>query len=162
MINTRKVSDRRQLRFESLDEAGRDAEALAEAERQGTLRATGNWTLGQSIGHVAFWARAPFDGYPVMPQMPWLLRKLLPLFKNGFLNKRLPAGARIWGVPEGTFGVERLATDEALAQLRTAFDRLAGESPSVLNPIFGELTHEEWIKLNLRHAELHLSFFHSR
>jgi hypothetical protein len=162
MINSRKVTDRRQLRFASLDEGVRDAEALAEAERQGSLRVTGNWTLGQSIGHVAFWARAPFDGYPEMPQMPWLLRKLLPLFKNGFLNKRLPAGGRIPGVPEGTFGTEQLTTDDALAQLRAAFERLGRESPTVPNPIFGELTHEEWIKLNLRHAELHLGFFHSQ
>jgi Protein of unknown function (DUF1569) len=160
MIDTRKVTDRRQLRFASLEEAVRDAEALAEAERRGTLRSVGNWTLGQAIGHIAFWARAPLDGYPEMPQMPWLLRKLLPLFKNGFLNKRLPAGGRIPGVPAGTFGLDLLATDEALAQLRTAFERLARETPTVPNPMFGELTHEEWIKLNLRHAELHLTFFH--
>jgi hypothetical protein len=160
MINTRRVTDRRQLRFATLDDAARDAEALAEAERRGTLRSVGNWTLGQANGHIAFWARAPLDGYPTMPQMPWLLRKLLPLFKNGFLNKRLPAGGRIPGVPEGTLGTEQLATDEALAQLRAAFDRLAREAPRVANPMFGELTHEEWIKLNLRHTELHLSFFH--
>ncbi len=160
MINTKKVSDRRLLRFATLDDAVRDAEALAEAQRRGTLRCVGNWTLGQAVGHVAFWARAPFDGYPAMPQMPWLLRKLLPLFKYGFLNKRLPAGARIPGVPDGTFGVEPLAADEAVAQLRTAFGRLARQSPTAPNPIFGEMTHDEWIKLNLRHAELHLSFLH--
>jgi hypothetical protein len=33
------------------------------------------------------------------------------------------------------------------------------EAPKNLNPIFGALTHEEWIKMNIGHANLHLSFF---
>jgi Protein of unknown function (DUF1569) len=162
MINTKKVRDRRKLRLESLDEAVRDAEALAEAERGGTLRVTGNWTLGQTIGHLAFWASAPFDGYPTMRRPPWLLRLLSPLLKPVFLNKGLPAGVRISGVPAGTFGVDVMPTDEALGRLRAAFARLASQAPAGPNPFFGPMTHDEWIKLNLRHAELHLSFFHPR
>ena len=161
MIDTRRVTDRRSLRFESLEEAVRDAEALAAAEGRGALRATGNWRLGQAIGHLAFWARLPFDGYPGIPQPPWLLRRLAPLFKSRFLNKGLPAGTRFPRVADGTFGVAQLPTVEALDQLRAAFGRLAKESPSGPNPVLGPLTHEEWIKLNVRHAELHLSFFHA-
>jgi hypothetical protein len=159
MINTGKIKDRRKLRFENFDEAIRDAEQLADAERNGTLRQTGNWELGQAIGHLAFWARAPLDGYPEMPRPPWLLRRLIPLMKNRFLNKGLPAGAQIRGVPGGTFGTDRMPTDEALAQLHSAFERLAREMPTEPNIIFGPMTHEQFIKLNLRHAELHLSFF---
>lgn len=163
MINTAKVKDRRTLRFENLDEAVRDAEALAEAERAGTLRSTGNWSLGQTIGHLAFWADAPFDGYPdQMPKMPWLIKKMLPLFKNRFLNKGLPAGARMPKVPAGTFGVDPMPTEEALPKLRAAFSRMASQMPTQTNPMFEHMTHEEWIKLNLRHAELHLSFFHAQ
>ena len=162
MINTKHVKDRRPLRFEHLDDAVRGAEALADAERGGALRATGNWTLGQAIGHLAYWANAPFDGYPETRPMPWLMKKLLPLFKNGFLNKGLPAGARIPGVPAGTFGVDVMPSDEALAQLRPAFARMQSQPPTEQNPLFGHMTHEDWIKLNLRHAELHLSFFHPR
>jgi hypothetical protein len=79
--------------------------------------------------------------------------------KNRFLNKGLPAGAQIRGVPGGTFGTDRMPTDEALAQLHSAFERLAREVPTEPNIIFGPMTHEQFIKLNLRHAELHLSFF---
>jgi Protein of unknown function (DUF1569) len=161
MINTRNVTDRRPLRFESLDEAVRDAVALSEAERRGTLRATGNWTLGQAVGHLAFWARAPFEGYPGLPRPPWLLRVVARPLKRYFLNRGMPSGGRIPSAPEGTYGVDRLETDVALAQLRTAFARLAEESPTVPNLVLGEMTHEEWIKLNLRHSELHLSFFHA-
>lgn len=160
MIDTKQIKDRRTLRFENFDEVLRDAEKLAEAERRGTLRTTGNWSLGQALGHLAFWANAPFDGYPDMPRMPWLMRMLLPLFKNRFLNKGMPAGVQIRGVPAGTFGVEPMATDQALPALRSALERMDREQPTAPNPIFDHMTHAEWIKLNLRHAELHLSFFH--
>jgi Protein of unknown function (DUF1569) len=159
-VNTGKVKDRRKLRFESFDGAVRDAEMLAEAERRGTLRTTGNWTLGQAIGHVAAWARFPFDGYPPMPRLPWFMRLLVPLFKNSLLNRRLPAGARIGSVPGGTFATEPMEADAAIPRLREAFDRLKRESPVQPNPLLGPLTHDDWIKLNLRHAELHFSFFH--
>jgi hypothetical protein len=159
MIDTRKVKGRRQLRFETVAAAIQDAETLAAADRASTLRPLGNWTLGQALGHIAFFASAPFDGYPAMPQMPWLLRKLVPLFKGWILNKGLPVGTRIPGTKDGTFGTELLPTDAALAAYRRAFERLAAQRPTSLNPIFGELSHEEWIKFNLRHAELHQSFF---
>jgi hypothetical protein len=55
-----------------------------------------------------------------------------------------------------------MATDQALGEMRAAFERLAKQTPTTPNPIFGAMTHDEWVKLNLRHAELHLSFFHPR
>jgi hypothetical protein len=160
MVDTRKVADRRPLRFETLGAAVEDAEMLSEAERRGALRATGNWSLGQAIGHVAFWARAPFDGYAGIKPTPWFVRLVAWPFKGFFLNKRLPAGGSIPKVPGGTYGIEPMETDEALAQLRDAFGRLESETPLVPNLIFGKMSHADWIKLNLRHAELHFSFFH--
>ncbi len=159
MIDTRKVADRRKVRFETVADALRDAETLAAVDRAGTLRALGNWTLGQALGHVAFFASAPFDGYPDMPRMPWLLRKFVPLFKGWFLKKGLPVGTRIPGTKDGTFGTEILPTDRALAEYGRAFERLGAQCPTTLNPLFGRMSHEEWIKFNLRHAELHQSFF---
>jgi len=38
-------------------------------------------------------------------------------------------------------------------------ERLRAGPPARPNVIFGPLTHDEWIQLHLRHAELHLSFF---
>ena len=160
MIDTKKVKDRRQLRFESFDEAIRDAESLAGAERDSKLRTTGNWSLGQALGHVAFWASAPFDGYPPAPQPPLIVRVLIPLMKGRFLNKGLPVGVSLPGVPGGTFGIDPMATDQGLEKLRAAFARLSREMPAAPNPVLGKLSHQEWIKLNLRHAELHQSFFH--
>lgn len=161
MINTKKVKDRRKLRFEKLDEAIHDAEALVVAEQRGTLRATGNWTLGQTLGHLGYWASCPYDGYPDMPRPPWFVRALMPFMRNGFLNKGLPAGVYLGKVPGGTFGIEGMPTDEGLAKMRFAFERLANHPPTIPNLMFGDMPHKDWIKLNLRHAELHLSFWHA-
>lgn len=60
----------------------------------------------------------------------------------------------------GTYGVEPMQSTQALADLQAAFARLAAQVPMRPNPIFGKMSHEEWIKLHLRHAELHQSFFH--
>jgi Protein of unknown function (DUF1569) len=160
VINTKKVKDRRHLRFENFAAALQDADALADAEHRGALRATGNWTLGQSLGHLGFWARAPFDGYPPMPRPPFFLRLLAPLIKNRILNQGMVPGIRIGRVEGGTFGTEVVPTQRALDELRKAYDRLTARDPGVANPFFGSLSHENWIKLNLRHAELHQSFFH--
>ena len=55
--------------------------------------------------------------------------------------------------------MKRLAAREGLERLRKSCARLKVEAPRNLNPIFGALTHEEWIKMNIGHANLHLSFF---
>jgi hypothetical protein len=160
MIDTKKVADRRSLRFSTLDEALREAESLAEAARSGAMRAAGNWTLGQALAHLAVWASMPFDGYPEMPRPAWWMRLLRPVIRKWIISKGFPVGVRMAGVPGGTFGIEPCEVDEGLARLRSAFDRLAREAPTCSSPVFGTMTHDEWIQFNLRHAELHLGFFH--
>jgi hypothetical protein len=162
MLNTKKVRDRRALRFNSLEEVLRDAELLAEAARGGMLRATGNWSLGQTLAHLATWVNMPFDGYPEMHPPAWWMQLLRPVITKWLVHKGFPAGVRIAGVEGGTFGIEPCERDEGLARLRSAYRRLADKVPTQTSPVFGSLTHEEWIKFHLRHAELHLSFFHPR
>jgi hypothetical protein len=48
--------------------------------------------------------------------------------------------------------------DAALPRFRRAMERLKTESPTAPSPLFGLLTREEAVALNLRHAELHLGF----
>jgi hypothetical protein len=37
-------------------------------------------------------------------------------------------------------------------------EQLKTQAPTAPSPILGTLTHEEWIAMHLRHAELHLGF----
>jgi hypothetical protein len=145
------------LRFESLDQALAEAESLAEAERAGRLRRLGNWTLGQTLGHVATWMDYAYTGVPL--KVPFFIRWILTLRKRKYLYMPMGAGAKIPGVPGGTLGTEVVTLDDALPRLRKICERLKAEPPTLPSAVFGRLTHEESIALNLRHAELHLGFF---
>lgn len=158
MIDTKAVKDRRVLRFDSVREAIAEAERCAAAEAEGGLHRLGNWELGQILGHLAFWADAPFDGYPTLRKPSLPVRLLMPVFKRRFLERTLPAGFRIPGVEGGTLGIEPRTTEDGLARMRRSFDRLGRSDPGRPNPVLGPMMHAEWIAINLRHAELHLEF----
>jgi len=149
---------RRKLRFETVDDAIREAERLADAERQGRLTRVGNWSLGKTLGHLATWATFAHDGYPpeVCPPLP--IRLVIRLMRGRILRGGMSPGMRIGRIPEGTLGLDELPTEEGLNRYRTALRRLAASAPSGASPVFGKLTHDQWIQLNLRHAELHLGF----
>ena len=153
---------RRRLRFETVDDALAEAGRLVAAEREGRLDRVGNWTLGQALGHLATWADFAFDGYPPEVRAPLPVRLILRLMRGRMLNKGMPAGVKIRNVPGGTVGVEPLDPDEGLRRFRASMNRLRDQAPSIRNPLFGRLTHEQWIKLNRRHAELHLGFLSPR
>ena len=73
-------SQRRALRFESIDQMFAEVELLKAAESNGTLRSGGHWTLGQSLNHLAAWVDYGFEGAPI--KIPFLIRKLAPLMKS--------------------------------------------------------------------------------
>lgn len=160
IVDTAKVTDRRNLHFLSIDDVRADLARIEASERAGTLRRTGNWTAGQVINHLATWAEFPYTGTPLRP--PWPIRFILKLRKSRYLNGAMPKGIKIPKVKGGTLGTEPTELDPALARYRAALDRLDREVPSKPNAIFGPLTQDEWIRLNLRHAELHLGYLHPR
>src|SRR5687767_4143220 len=107
---------RRILRFNSLDDALAEAERLVAAEREGRLDRAGNWPLGQTFGHLATWANFAFDGYPPAIRAPLPVRMVLRLMRGGILSKRMTAGMRIRGVPDGTVGLDPLESIEGLSR----------------------------------------------
>ncbi len=155
-IDTRK-SERGQLKFDSLDAALAHAQALVQAEREGRIKRTGNWTLGQTLGHLAFWTNASFD--PIPMRVPWFVRFFMQMRRKKIFYAPMSAGIRIPGIKGGTLGTEQLSTEEGLARFRAALARFASETPKPVNPAFGPMNTQEWKALNCRHAELHLSFF---
>ena len=156
LVDTGKVSESRKLRFESIDEVLAEVDRLAEAERAGRLRRLGNWTLGQVLGHLAAWAEYSYTGTPL--KVPFFIKWILRLRKRKFLYGTMRAGVKIPGVNGGTLATQPMSLDEALGRMRRVMERLKSEAPTAPNSIFGPLTHEEWIAINLRHAELHLGF----
>ncbi len=158
-VNTAKVADRRRLRFATVDDLLTDVDRIVAAEKGGTLRRTGNWTPGQVFGHIATWANYAYEGYPFRP--PWFIRWILRKKKVAYLRDGMPAGVRIPKVPNGTFGTEAMSTDEGIKRLRLAMLRLKNGEPAKFDsPAWGKMPLEERIAMNLRHAELHMSFLH--
>lgn len=153
-----KVVEFRLLKLSTLDDLLREADRLAAAEQAGTLRTTGNWTLGQTLGHLAAWIDFPFDGYPPEIKPPWFVKALLRMRKKQFLHAAMPRGVRIPKIEGGTLGTAPMPTDEGLRRIRAAVERLKAGAPPHPNPIFGRLSHQEWIAGNLRHAELHFGY----
>lgn len=160
MVDTAKVQDRRKLRYQSIDELLADVERVVAADKAGTLRRTGNWTAGQTLGHLASWSNYAYEGYPM--KTPWVIRMILRLLlKKKYLRKGMPAGVRIPGAAEGTYATQAVSTDQGADQLRKALQRLRNKEPSIHDsPAWGPMPLEERIALNLRHAELHMSFLH--
>jgi hypothetical protein len=156
-IDTAKVSARRTLRFNSPGEMEADVAKLVEAERAGRVTRVGNWTLGQALNHLGAWVTFAFEEHPLKP--PFFVRWIVGMRKNKYINVGLPAGVSIPKVEGGTVACEPTGLDEGLARFNAAWARLKKERPTRPNVIFGPLSHPEWINLNLRHAELHFSFF---
>lgn len=158
MVKTANVTDRRKLRFNTIDEMMADASKIEAAHAAGALRHSGNWTPGQLFGHLATWIDYGFDGAPM--RVPWFVKLISRMMKKKFIRGSLEAGFKIPRVEGGTFGIEVLPFEEGMSRFRKSWARLQKAPPPEPNPVFGPLTHEEWIQLHLRHAELHMSFLH--
>jgi len=148
-INTKKVAGRVQLRFENLD----DMLAYAERLVRGGTTQLGNWSLGQVLQHLALIQNASIDGYPKLFPRP--VRFILKVFFKRWLLRRgfPPSGPNV-----KTLTPEAIDAPIALANLRTATERVKTETKRAENPGFGKMSLDEWNLLYLRHAELHLSF----
>ena len=155
-VDTGKVAGRRTLRFESIDQALADVDRLVAAEKASRLKHVGNWTLGQTLGHLATWTEYGYTGSPLKP--PFFIRWILRFQKQRFLTGPMRAGVKIPRVEGGTLATNVVPLDDAYPRFRQIMERLKNEPPTALNPIFGKMSHEEQIALNLRHTELHLSF----
>lgn len=149
--------ERRKPTFATLDDAVRDAETLL---AKGYERA-GNWDLAQVCLHLAEWLRFPVEGFPKMPLLlrpvGWLVRTLVgkamraKVLANGF-----SAGGQT--MPQTVFpsGGDDAA---AVAKLKEAAEQLkAHAGPIHPSPLFGKMTKDEAVRLQLKHCEHHLSF----
>lgn len=148
------------LRFETLDQMLADARACAAAPR---LRPLGNWSLGQALNHIAAWIDYPFVGFPPELRFPEEMKANAAGAKQRLMDETMKPGERLPGIAAGTLAIEDVSTPVGLARLESAAARLAAVPPHdtlpLPDPYFGRVTRHEWAEINLRHAELHLSFF---
>jgi hypothetical protein len=156
-VNTASIPDRRVLHFTSIDDCLDEANRLAASHRRGVCKQLGNWTLGQTFGHLATWAEYAYSPCPI--KAPWFIRFLMGFRKNHFLHSPMKPGMNLPRVEGGTLGTAPMEMEEGLVRFRKAFERLKRESPTCPSPVFGLFTRLEAQAMNERHAELHLGFF---
>ncbi len=157
LIDTAKVVGRRKVWYNSVGEMEADVAKLVEAERAGKLQRLGNWTLGTALNHLGTWTSFAHEGNPLKP--PFFVRWIVGMRKKKYFTQGLPAGVHIPKVEGGTLASQPTDLETGLAKFNSAWGRLKRGEPTKPNVIFGPLSQEEWVTLNLRHAELHLSFF---
>jgi hypothetical protein len=152
-IETRRVRNRRNVRFSNFDEFLAEADRLA----SGPVRPLGNWTLAQIFDHLARSMTVSVDG--TNEQFPLPLRIALRLLRKRIIGSPMKPGYR---VPENVAVLLRpephVGLRESLWKLRSAAIRFQDASAFPSHPAFGVLTRDEYRALALRHAELHLSF----
>lgn len=152
------ANERRAVHLPDLNAMRAELDRIEAAGQAGQLSTAGNWTAGQILGHLAAWIHYGWEGYPVKPP-PWLVRVILRWQLKKMLAKGMPSGVRIPGVQGGTTGIEPVPFDEGMAEMRRGIERLKGSDPPTHHsPAFGAMSDEDRVLLNLRHAELHLSF----
>ena len=161
MVDTKRVADRRQLHFHTLGDILRDVEQLAAvtSETGESSCADGNWTPAQIVEHVTFFIDSAIDGFSF--QAPLILRIIVKFFRKGILNKPMKPGIKLPANMSIVLPDPETTWDDAVSALRNAVGRIeAGERMTQPSPLLGAMSHEDWVKLNCRHAEMHFSFMH--
>jgi hypothetical protein len=161
-VDTRRVRERRPVRLPTLDDLALDeVERVAAAAAAGSVRPLGNWSPAQVLWHIGRLMEQSFDGFPFryrrgptwitrlfrLPAWRWLIALA---FRPGFRNP--PAAATLEPEPS-------VSREEAAAHVKRQIARVRdGERMTQECSLEGMYTHEQWVYIHLRHAELHLSF----
>lgn len=149
---------RRRLKFADLHEAVRDAETL----RERGYRRAGKWDLSQACGHLAQWIDFPIDGFP---SPPTLLKPVLFVMRHtvGPIAARrvIAKGEMPDNAPTMSQTVPAPGGDESAAvdRLRRAVERFESyQGPFQPSHLFGQLSRDEWMRVQLIHCAHHLGF----
>lgn len=145
---------RRHVQYANLDELVADAERLVDLQ----VSTTGNWSTGQIYEHLALVMDKSIDGFET-PPLPWIVRLFFRLFlKRKKLNRPMSPGLKLPKRAEREIVVDSIDEQKAFAHLKRAVQRLKTETDRKPSPILGKLSVDEWNKLHMRHAEMHMSF----
>ena len=161
-FDTRKVAQRRKLQFHTMHEILRDVEQLGAvtSETGESICADGNWTPAQIVEHVTFFIDGAIDGFDFTA--PLLIRAFARPFKKRILTKPMKPGIKLPANMSVVLPDPETTWEDAVSALRDAVGRIdSGERMTQPSPLLGAMTHEDWVNLHCRHAEMHLSFMHA-
>ena len=147
------MSNRRPaLKLQTFDAVIADIRSL----RDNGYTPAGNWNLAQTCHHLTMTMRVGLDGDA--PRAHWLMRKIFGLMLNFVLWRRsMPAGVKT--IP--TLEPPELAEDDPqLIELclATLAESRGFPGPLPPYPLADGMTLDKWKRLQVVHAQHHLSF----
>ena len=148
--------ERRELSFDSLDEAVAEVERLASGE----VRTTGNHSFAKILKHLAL-THDMSSGKIEGPRPPFFMRLMMPFLKGMILNGpvkpgfKLPSAAEAFFWPEGDIDLR-----EAVSHFKESVENYKQNGPLPVHPVFGKATSDQINRLNCGHCAMHLSFVH--
>lgn len=141
---------RRKLHFHTMRDILDDVETLT----SGPVESLGKWTPAQNIEHIRLLILIAHRGVDF--KMPLPFRVIGKVFKGYFLKAPFRAGFKTVDIFEPPAEITMQEAVTAFREEMAIADRPGAMShPS---PLLGTMTHEQWVQLHCRHAELHLSF----
>jgi len=152
-----KAATPRDLTFASMAEVRQDVETL----RANGYAKAGNWNLAQVCKHLGQWISFPVTGYPktgpVMTFIIVMLRNTLgkrsgrEILRTG----KFPSRWRTLKITLPPPDTDEAAAIRELDLAIARWEQHAGEF--IPSPLFGRLTREEWLRMQLIHCAHHLS-----
>ncbi len=158
-IDRRKVKGRRIVKFTCIGCLSADLNAVQHAHDRGTMTVLGNWSAGQILQHCAKLIQFALDGFP--SKAPWIVRFLFTTFLKKRALKDIPMDPGMNLPKQAAFMLpsDDVSFDQGMQDMRDVVARLkAGNRMEQPSPILGELTHDQWMGMVLRHCAMHHSF----
>jgi hypothetical protein len=103
--------------------------------------------------------RYAMDGFP--SKAPWIVRFFFTTFLKKRALKDLPMDPGMNLPKQAAFMLpdDEVSFEVGMADMRSIVARLkAGDRMEQPSPILGELTHDQWLGMMLRHSAMHHSF----
>ena len=158
-VDTKAVEGRRIIKFNCINCLKADLDRIQEAHDAGTLGTIGNWSAGQIMQHDAKLVTFAMDGFP--SAAPWFVKAFFMLVVKRRAMKDIPMDPGYTLPNQAAFMLpdDDLSFEDGMAAMRDVVARLdRGDRMDKPSPIFGKVTHDQWMGMMLRHTAMHHSF----
>ena len=154
-----KTAPRRDLTLADFPAILAELERIDAAVQAGTASHTGNWSIGEICDHCAKFISAACDGFDA--KAPAIIRLICRMlyYKKAMGPDPMPAGFKLPKAASALIPEDGISDHEGLGNLRKELKRvIAGKDMTNPSPIFGPLTHDQWVLLQTNHCAKHMSF----
>lgn len=147
------------LCFGSLDQVSERLDLLL---KEGYTK-KGQWNLAQICEHLSDWFSYMLEGYPRFRfPMSWIAWSVRVTVGKSMLRKTLKRGQMKRSgatLPETVHEAAGLCDTQSVARLKEKMQQFSRhQDPYCVSPLFGELSAEDGLALQLIHCAHHLSF----